>query len=459
MLNFFNELPTLLHLLWAIAIVIILSAAAVFFYYVARHSLRRLASRTQTQLDNLLIKALEWPLITGGILVGLYLGVVSLPFVPSWDFEIRRAFHVAYIVFGAWTVSLALDAVFRWFKLEITPKTQTALDDWIVGVMRLFTPAAAFITAAIFSLELYGVDMSKARGWLVSYGTRIGLVVGLTALVLFALGIAGTKAISSVVIRGAVGQPDEEIKKRVDTLSSVLTTAGQVFVILVAAFVILSQWINITPILAGASVLGVALGFGSQALVKDLIAGFFVVMENQYRVGDVVSVAGISGLVMEISLRRTVLRDMDGTVHVVPNGEIKVASNMTKGYSRVNLNISVSYKTDLDKATAVLNQVCRDLAEEPEWAPMIIKPPEVLRVDKFGDSGIDLKVLGDVKPQQQWAVSGELRKRIKKAFDREGIEIPYPHTTVFFGNALPGPSSSKERGDVVEGGAAGSSSK
>jgi moderate conductance mechanosensitive channel len=437
MLNLFSGSPSLLHIVWAIAIVLVTSGAAAFFYYVARHFLRRLASKTQTELDNFLIKALEWPVITGGVLIGLYLGVVSLPFLPSWDFEIRRAFHAAYILFGAWTVSSALDAVYRWFKLEITPKTQTALDDWIVAIIRLSTPAVAFATGIIFSLELYGVDMSRARDWLASYGTRIGIVAGLTAIVLFALGVAGTRAINTVVNRGAGGQPDEEIKKRVDTLSSVLTTAGQVFVILVAAFIILSQWINITPILAGASVLGVALGFGSQALVKDLISGFFVVMENQYRVGDVVSVAGISGLVMEISLRRTVLRDMDGTVHVVPNGEIKVASNMTKGYSRVNLDVSVSYDTDLDKATAVLNQTCSEMAAEPQWAPVIIKPPEVLRVEKFGDSGIDLKVMGDVKPTQQWAVSGELRKRIKKAFDREGIEIPYPHTTVIFGNPLP----------------------
>jgi small-conductance mechanosensitive channel len=126
---------------------------------------------------------------------------------------------------------------------------------------------------------------------------------------------------------------------------------------------------------------------------------------------------------------------MDGTVHVVPNGEIKVASNKTKGWSRVNLDISVAYDTDLDRAIAVINRVCRLMSEEPDWAPLIIKAPEVLRVEKLGDSGIDLKVLGETKPTQQWAVAGEIRKRIKRAFDEEGIEIPWPHTKVYFGNS------------------------
>ncbi len=388
MLRFFSEIPGPVQIAWAIGIVVIFFGLALFFYFTARHFFHRLAAKTETVLDDLLIKAIEWPLIAGGVLVGSYLGVVSLPFLSKPDFEIRRGFHVAFIVFAAWTIIVVLDAIYRWFKIDITPKTQTALDDWIIGLLRLLTPVAALVTAVVFSLELYGIDMSGARSWLAQHGSRIGLIVGLTAIAIFILGIAGTKAISSVVNKSDAGQDDVEAKKRIDTLSSVLITAGQVFIIVVAVFIILSEWIDIAPVLAGASVLGVALGFGSQALVKDLIAGFFIVMENQYRVGDVVSIAGIGGLVMDISLRRTVLRDMDGTVHVVPNGEIKVASNQTHGWSRVNLNISVSYETDLDKATAVLNRVCREMAQAPEWAPSIIKTPEVLprrEIRRFGD--------------------------------------------------------------------------
>jgi small conductance mechanosensitive channel len=192
--------------------------------------------------------------------------------------------------------------------------------------------------------------------------------------------------------------------------------------------------------IAGVGVVGIAIGFGAQSLVKDIIAGLFILLENQYRRGDVVKIADTSGLVEDINLRRTLLRDLDGIVHSVPNGEIRVASNLTKGYSRVNLNISVGYNEDLDRAIAVINRVGKELAEDPAWSAQILKPPQVLRVDNLGDSGIDIKVTGDTKPIQQWAIMGELRLRIKKAFDREGIEIPWPHTKVYFGNALETPA-------------------
>jgi small conductance mechanosensitive channel len=231
------------------------------------------------------------------------------------------------------------------------------------------------------------------------------------------------------------GEPEEEVQKRARTLTGVLVTTGQIFIILIAGFIILSELgINIAPIMAGVGVAGIAIGFGAQSLVKDIIAGLFITMENQYRVGDVVKVADVAGLVEEINLRRTVLRDLDGIVHVVPNGEIRVASNFTKEWSRVNLNISVAYGTNLDRAIAVINRVCQEMAKESEWAPLILRTPQVLRVDKLGDSGIELKILGDTKPIRQWDVMGEIRKRVAKAFEEEGIEIPWPHTKVFFGN-------------------------
>jgi small conductance mechanosensitive channel len=194
--------------------------------------------------------------------------------------------------------------------------------------------------------------------------------------------------------------------------------------------------LNIAPMIAGVGVVGIAIGFGAQSLVKDIISGLFILLENQYRRGDVVKIAGTSGLVEDINLRRTLLRDLDGIVHSVPNGEISVSSNYTKSYSRVNLNISVGYNEDLDRAIAVINRVGMELAEDPAWSAQILKPPQVLRVDNLGDSGIDIKVTGDTKPVQQWAITGELRLRIKKAFDQEGIEIPWPHTKIYFGNAL-----------------------
>jgi len=194
--------------------------------------------------------------------------------------------------------------------------------------------------------------------------------------------------------------------------------------------------VNIGPLLAGAGIAGIAIGFGAQSLVRDVLSGLFIIMENQYGKGDVVRIADIAGLVEEVNIRRTILRDLDGIVHVVPNGEIRVASNFTKEYSRVNLNISVAYGEDLDHAMQVINRVGREMAEEEYWAEAILKPPEALRVDNLGDSGIDIKILGETKPIRQWEVMGELRKRLKKAFDEEGIEIPWPHTKIYFGDAL-----------------------
>jgi small conductance mechanosensitive channel len=419
----------------ASGIAVIFAALAVVFYFVVRRLAERLAAKTGTQLDNILIGAVEWPALAFLILVGLYFATISLPLVSRLDFEVRRGFHAGYILLGGWAVVAVLAGLFRWFKAEVTPKTKTALDDWIVAVLRVVSPVLVVMTVVVLSLELYEISTSPLREWLGTTGGRIGLVLLLAVSSLFGVGIAGSKAITAFVLRAGARQSEEEVRKRADTLTAVLVTTAQVFIIVIAAFIILSEFVDIAPVLAGAGVVGIAIGFGAQYLVRDLIAGFFIVMENQYRVGDVVNIAGTGGLVEEINLRRTVLRDLDGVVHTIPNGEIKVASNLTKEYSRVNLNISVSYDTDLDRATAIINRICREMAEEPTWVPLIIKTPQVLRVDKLGDSGIDLKVVGDTKPIQQWAVMGEIRKRVKKAFDQEGVEIPWPHTKVYFGNS------------------------
>lgn len=423
------------HVLLAAGLAVAFAVLAWVFFFVIRRLAKRLAARTNTELDNMLISAAEWPVFAGIVLVGLYLATVSLPLESGLDFEVRRGFHACYIVLGGWLIVAVLDAFFRWFKKEVTPRTHTALDDWIVALMRIAVPAATVIAALVVSLELYGISTSPVKDWLTTKGGRIAFVAAISAAALVGVGVVGSKAISAFVTKAAEGQSEEEVRKRADTLAAVLLTTAQVFIIAIAAFIILSEFVNITPFLAGASVAGVAIGFGAQYLVRDLIAGFFIVMENQYRVGDVVNVAGIGGLVEEINLRRTVLRDLDGTVHTIPNGEIKAASNLTKGYSRVNLNISVAYDTDLDRAISVVNRVCTEISEDPAWLPMIVKAPQVLRVDNLGDSGIDLKIVGDTKPIQQWAVAGEIRKRIKRAFDQEGIEIPWPHTKVYFGNS------------------------
>jgi moderate conductance mechanosensitive channel len=188
--------------------------------------------------------------------------------------------------------------------------------------------------------------------------------------------------------------------------------------------------IDTAPLIAGAGIIGLAVGFGGQYLIKDLITGFFIILENQYRVGDVVCFGDTCGLVEVINLRTTILRDLNGTVHYVPNGEVKTAANLTKQYSRVNLNIGIAYDSNLEKVIKVVNRVGNELAHDPLWKEKILAAPQFLRVDDFADSAIIIKILGETKPILQWEVMGELRKRLKIAFDKEHIEIPFPQTTV-----------------------------
>ena len=274
--------------------------------------------------------------------------------------------------------------------------------------------------------------------WLIEHGIPILIILVVGAVLWFALNKFLPPIVRRTVSRTGYKESKTAIEKRTNTLLSVFKGIGRVLIVVVVIMMVLDEvGIPITPVLAGFGIAGLAFGFGAQYLIRDLIAGIFIVLENQYRVGDVVRVADIGGLVEDITLRKTVLRDLDGIVHHVPNGEIRAASNFTRGFSRVNLNISVAYGTDLDHAISVINRVGKELAEDDNWRKVIKTPPQVLRVDNLGDSGIDIKILGDVEPIRQWDVMGELRLRLKKAFDAEGIEIPWPHTKVYFGSPLP----------------------
>ncbi len=273
------------------------------------------------------------------------------------------------------------------------------------------------------------------ESWFLEHGLAVVviLVVGIVLWIVAKQTIP--PLITRIMTRPQAGESREGLTRRANTLQGVFLGLSRVIIVLLVIFMVLSEIkVSIGPILAGFGIIGIAVGFGAQYLIRDLIAGIFILMENQYRVGDVARVADVSGLVEQINLRKTVLRDLDGIVHHIPNGEIKIASNFSRHFSRVNLNISVSYGTDLDSAIEVINRVCQEMYEEEEWQKKMISPPKVLRVDKLGDSGIDIKVLGDVKPLEQWGIMGQLRLRIKKEFDKLGIEIPWPHTKVYFGN-------------------------
>ena len=250
-----------------------------------------------------------------------------------------------------------------------------------------------------------------------------------------------------VMSRSEYGE-HEESEKRATTLSRVFTGGAQIIVILAGVFMILSKLsIPVGPVLAGFGVVGIAVGFGAQHLVRDLISGIFVIAENQYRTGDVVTIAGTSGLVEDINLRRTILRDLEGTVHVVPNGEISVSANRTKNYSRVVLDVGVAYKENLERVIIILNQIGNELSADPVFGLNIIKAPQVLRIQSFDDSCITIRMLGDCKPMKQWNLRSELIRRIKARFDIEGIEIPFPHQTIYWGEDQPTLTIQEKTGD------------
>jgi small conductance mechanosensitive channel len=207
-----------------------------------------------------------------------------------------------------------------------------------------------------------------------------------------------------------------------------------VVIYLAAAMMIITECgVNIGPLLAGAGIAGVAIGFGAQSLVKDVISGFFLLMENQIRVGDVANIAGISGLVEAINLRTTRLRDLEGRVHIIPNGEIAVATNFTRDWSRALVEIGVAYKEDVDNVISVLKDVGEEMRNDPAYKEIILEPLTVLGVDSFGDSSVNIRVFFKTLPIKQWEVAREFRKRVKKAFDEKGIEIPFPHRTIYMG--------------------------
>lgn len=251
------------------------------------------------------------------------------------------------------------------------------------------------------------------------------------------------------------GMDDPEQVKRAETLGRVFRYIAAVIVLVVAATLILSELgVAVAPILGAAGVIGLAVGFGAQSLVKDYFAGFFILLENQMRQGDVVDIAGKAGLVEEITLRYVRLRDYDGNVHFVSNGLITTVTNMSRGYAQSVVDVGVAYREDTDEALGVMREIGAEMRADPSFGPKILDELEIAGVDKWADSAVILRCRFKVQPLEQWNVRREFLRRLKKAFDAHGIEIPFPHLTIYAGVAkdgsappfrVHGPDSSAER--------------
>jgi small conductance mechanosensitive channel len=228
-----------------------------------------------------------------------------------------------------------------------------------------------------------------------------------------------------------------ELEKRLDTLLGILRSIIKVIIwVMVGMLVLRKIGIDIAPIIAGAGIVGLAVGFGAQELVRDFIAGFFMLLENQIREGDVAIVNGTGGLVEHVGMRTIVLRDLSGVVHVFQNGKVNTLSNMTKNWSGMVFDIGVAYKEDTDKVAEVIQQVAEELRADPDFRDKILEPIEIFGVDGFGDSAVIMKARFKTVPIEQWAVGREYRRRLKKAFDEQGIEIPFPHRTIYWGEEI-----------------------
>lgn len=266
--------------------------------------------------------------------------------------------------------------------------------------------------------------------WFTTKGFAIAITIVLTLIALKATKVLARRLSATLQKR----TDDIEVQKRADTLSHMIQSVLSTAIIIVAAITVMGELgIAIGPILTAAGIAGVAIGFGAQSLVKNVLSGFFILLEDQLRVGDVVEVAGKSGLVEKITLRTTVLRDLSGNVHYIPNGEITVVTNMTKEYSRYVFDIGVAYREDVDQVIEVIKQIDLDLRNDPDYHDDIITPIEILGLDKFADSAVIVRARTTTKPIQQWRVGREFNRRLKKVFEEKGIEIPYPHVTVYMG--------------------------
>jgi small conductance mechanosensitive channel len=264
--------------------------------------------------------------------------------------------------------------------------------------------------------------------FLINRGPRI--VLGAVFLVL--IWILARWLVYRILTYTIKTKASEERAERVDTLNRAIRSGLTVVFTIFGAMALLSEFgIDISVLLGGAAVFSIAIAFGAQSLVKDYFSGFMILSENQYRVGNVVKINGISGMVEDISLRTTILRDLQGAAHFIPHGEITIVSNLTHLWSRVELNIGIAYKENVDQVMDVIMETAKKMREEPEYKWLITDDPEMLGVDDFADSAVVIKALVKTRPLKQWQVKRELLRRLKNRFDELGIEIPFPHRTVY----------------------------
>lgn len=277
--------------------------------------------------------------------------------------------------------------------------------------------------------ELSGLLDQLNRAGMLVVAAQLLLVVLATVIALRFAHVTVTYALNRLFYRETTeGTAQElsagEVERRRATLDGLLYRTLRVIVLIIAFLMILRLLdLDIGPAIAGLGIVGLAIGLGTQNLVRDYVAGAFVLIENQYSRGDVVSIAGVTGIVEDVSLRRTSLRDTDGTLHTVPHGLIAVTSNLTRSWANINIDVPVSYDEDLNRVSAAIDEAGREFAADPAWTASILEPPRLLRVEQLAEQGLLLKVVGSVAATQRFEAAGELRRRIVAEFERQGLVL------------------------------------
>ena len=287
--------------------------------------------------------------------------------------------------------------------------------------------------------KLIGEFLQKSADWLI-IELPILLIITIVFLILFKSIKYVVKGFSKI-LRTRSRKDDEvtksEREKRINTLSGIISTILKVILVFLFIVIILEKLgVAIGPILASAGIIGLAVGFGAQELVRDMISGFFILLEDQIRIGDAVELNSVWGVVESIELRTIKLRDMSGVVHVFQNGKINTLSNMSKDWSALIVNVGVAYKEKYDRVTAVIESVGEDMYKNSRFKNIMIEPLEVAGLDSFADSAVVIRVIIKTRPGMQWETGREFRRRIKEAFDAANIEIPFPHRTVYWGEKI-----------------------
>jgi len=269
-------------------------------------------------------------------------------------------------------------------------------------------------------------DWDQVADWLSTSGLRIVFIAALLAGAYLLFRAVFPGLLRAAVLRG-VPERDEEMRKRVDTLVAVGDRTVALVAFVLAVITILPETgVNITAILTGFGITGLALALGAQTLVRDAINGVFLLAENQYRKGDVVRVADVLGTVEDLTLRRTLIRDEDGVLHSVPNGSISVVSNYTRDFALVNLEVRVAYGEDLSRVSAIIDRVGKEMAAEPHFKRLITEAARANRLESIGDLGVSLRVSARTRPGARWEVAAELRRRLADALVAEGVRVPFP---------------------------------